>query len=415
MIYCAPSLLHCDRIRGSRFPFTFDVLPMKKIAALFLLASCSFNAPAQTMLIPVPAAPTLDATSYALMDFQSGELIASNNPDARIEPASITKVMTAYVAFDEIKNGRMKLDDTVLISEKAWRQGKDSSESRMFIEVGTRVKVEDLLRGIIVASGNDASVALSEHMAGSEAVFAEMMNQYAKKLGMKNTHFADASGLPAPNHYTTARDLTILGRALIRDFPEMYKLFAERSYAFSGAPKVKAQPNRNGLLDKDPSVDGIKTGHTSAAGYCLLTSAQRDGRRLISAVLGAPTWAGRETASLELLNYGFRFYETVSLFGAAKPVSTIRVWKGDVEELPVGVMPTLSMALPRGSSAQVKVIPKITADAVAPIKAGQQLGTVTITLNGKALRTVPLVALKNVPEGGFFSRIIDSVQMLISK
>ncbi|MES2488383.1 MAG: D-alanyl-D-alanine carboxypeptidase family protein [Pseudomonadota bacterium] len=388
---------------------------MKKIAALFLLASCSFSTLAQTMSLPVPAAPTMDVSSYALLDFQSGELIASHNPDSRVEPASITKVMTVYIAFDEIKAGRMKLSDTALISEKAWRQGMDSSESRMFIEVGTRVKIEDLLRGIIIASGNDASVALSEHMAGSESVFAEMMNQYAKKLGMKNTHFADASGLPDPNHYTTARDLTLLGRALIRDFPEMYKIFAERSYAYSGAPKVKAQPNRNGLLEKDPSVDGIKTGHTSAAGYCLLSSAQRDGRRLISAVMGAKSWAGRETSSLELLNYGFRFYETVSMFGTAKPISTIRVWKGSEEQLAVGVLPALSMALPRGSSAQIKAVPQITEQAVAPIKAGQKLGTVTITLNGKPLRTVPLVALKDVPEGGFFHRISDSVQMLISK
>lgn len=388
---------------------------MKKFAALLLLASCSSGALAQTMQqLPVPAAPTVDANSYALMDFQSGELIASLNPDARVEPASITKVMTVYIAFDEIKNGRLKLDDTVLVSEKAWRQGMDSSESRMFIEVGTRVKVEDLLRGIIIASGNDASVALSEHMAGSESVFAEMMNQYAKKLGMKNTHFADASGLPDPNHYTTARDLTILARALIRDFPEMYKIFAERSYAYSGAPKVKAQPNRNGLLEKDPSVDGIKTGHTSSAGYCLLSSAQRDGRRLIAAVMGAKTWAGRENSSLELLNYGFRFYETVSMFGAAKPVSTIRVWKGEDEQLPVGVLPVLSMALPRGSSAQVQAVPNVTVKAVAPIKAGQALGTVTIMLNGKAVRTVPLVALKNVPEGGIFHRIVDSVRMLIN-
>lgn len=387
---------------------------MKKFAALLLLASCSFSALAQTMQIPVPAAPTLDASSYALMDFQSGELIAGNNPDTRVEPASITKVMTVYIAFDEIKNGRLKLDDTALISEKAWRQGMDSSESRMFIEVGTRVKIEDLLRGIIIASGNDASVALSEHMAGSESVFAEMMNQYAKKLGMKNSHFADASGLPDPNHYTTARDLAILARALIRDFPEMYKIFAERSYAYSGAPKVKAQPNRNGLLEKDPSVDGIKTGHTNSAGYCLLSSAQRDGRRLIAAVMGAKTWAGRETASLELLNYGFRFYETVSMFGATKPVSTIRVWKGEDEQLPVGVLPALSMALPRGSAAQVQAVPQITARAVAPIKAGQAVGTVTIMLNGKAVRTVPLVALKAVPEGGFFHRIVDSVRMLIN-
>jgi D-alanyl-D-alanine carboxypeptidase (penicillin-binding protein 5/6) len=384
---------------------------MKKIAALFLLAFCSFNASAA----PVPAPPAIDASSYALLDFQSGELIAGNNPDARVEPASITKVMTVYIAFDEIKKGRLKLDDTALISEKAWRQGKDSSESRMFIEVGTRVKIEDLLRGIIIASGNDASVALAEHMAGSESVFAEMMNQYAKKLGLNNTHFADASGLPSPDHYTTARDLTLLGRALIRDFPDMYKIFAERSYQYSGAPKVKAQPNRNGLLEKDPSVDGIKTGHTSSAGYCLLASAQRDGRRLISAVMGAKTWAGRETASLELLNYGFRFYETVPMFGPAQPVSTVRVWKGSEEQLQVGVLPALALSLPRGSRDQVQTVPQITEQAVAPIKAGQKLGTVTITLDGKLLRTEPLVALKDIPEGSLWQRISDSVRMMINK
>lgn len=384
---------------------------MKRIAALLLLACCSFTAAA----LPVPAPPTVDATSYALLDFQSGELIAGNNPDARVEPASITKVMTVYIAFDELKKGRLKLDDTALVSEKAWRQGIDSSESRMFIEVGTRVKIEDLLRGIIIASGNDASVALSEHIAGSEPVFAEMMNQYAKKLGLNNTHFADASGLPSPDHYTTARDLTLLGRALIRDFPDMYKIFAERSYQYSGAPKVKAQPNRNGLLEKDPSVDGIKTGHTNAAGYCLLASAQRDGRRLISAVMGAKTWAGRESASLELLNYGFRFYENVTLFGATQPLSTVRAWKGTEEQLPLGVQPALTLILPRGSRDQIQYVPQVTGQAVAPIKAGQPFGTVTITLDGKPLRTVPLVALKDIPEGGLLTRLIDSARMLINR
>ena len=384
---------------------------MKKLAALLILAGCAVNAAA----LPVPAAPAIDATSYALLDFQSGELIAGSNPDARVEPASITKVMTVYIAFDEIKKGRMKLDDTALVSEKAWRQGKDSSESRMFIEVGTRVKIEDLLRGIIIASGNDASVALSEHMAGSESVFAEMMNQYAKKLGLNNTHFADASGLPSPDHYTTARDLTLLGRALIRDFPDMYRIFAERSYQYSGAPKVKAQPNRNGLLEKDPSVDGIKTGHTSSAGYCLLASAQRDGRRLISAVMGAKTWAGRETASLELLNYGFRFYESVAMFGPNQPITTVRAWKGTEEQLPLGVMPTLTLSLPRGSREQLQYTPQVTEQAVAPITAGQKLGTVTITLDGKPLRTEPLVALKSIPEGSLWQRISDSVRMMVNK
>ena len=384
---------------------------MNKIAVLFLSAAWSLSAAA----MPVPSAPAVDGTSYALLDFQSGELIAGNNPDARIEPASITKVMTVYIAFDEIKKNHLKLGDMVLVSEKAWRQGIDSSESRMFLEVGSRVKVEDLLRGIIIVSGNDASIALSEHIAGSEAVFAEMMNQYAKKLGLKNTHFADASGLPDPDHYTTARDLTLLGRALIRDFPELYKIFAEHSYQYSGAPKVKAQPNRNGLLLKDASVDGIKTGHTESAGYCLLSSAQRDGRRLIAAVMGAKTWAGRETASLELLNYGFRFYETVQLFGPNQPIATVRAWKGAEEQVAVGVMPALMLSLPRGSREQLTYTQQVTERAVAPIRAGQKLGVVNVMLDGKLIRTENLVALKDVPEGGLLTRMFDSVRMLINR
>jgi D-alanyl-D-alanine carboxypeptidase (penicillin-binding protein 5/6) len=384
---------------------------MKNIAALILLAASSLPA----IALPIPAAPAIEGTSYALLDFQSGELIASKNPDARVEPASITKVMTTYIAFDEIKKGHLKLDDTVLVSEKAWRQGKDSSESRMFIEVGTRVKIEDLLRGIVIASGNDAAVALSEHLAGSEDTFAEIMNQYAKKLGMKNTHFADASGMPSPEHYTTARDLVLLGQALIRDFPEMYKMFGEQSYQYSGAPKVKAQPNRNGLLFKDPSVDGIKTGHTESAGYCLLSSAKRDGRRLISAVMGAKTWAGRETASLELLNYGFRFYETVALFGPTQPIATVPVWKGIDKSVSIGVLPTLALALPRGSREQLTYTHQLAGQVVAPIVVGQALGTVNIMLDGKVIRTEPLVALKEVAAGGLFTRMIDSVRMLINR
>jgi D-alanyl-D-alanine carboxypeptidase (penicillin-binding protein 5/6) len=384
---------------------------MKNIVAAVLLASISFAANA----MPIPPAPSVAASSYALLDFQSGDLIASSNPDARVEPASITKVMTTYIAFDEIKKGHLKLNDTVLVSEKAWRQGKDSSESRMFIEVGTRVKIEDLLRGIVIASGNDAAVALSEHIAGSEETFAAMMNQYANKLGLKNTHFADASGMPNPEHYTTAHDLVLLGQALIRDFPEMYKMFGEQSYQYSGAPKVKAQPNRNGLLFKDPSVDGIKTGHTSAAGYCLLSSAKRDGRRLITAVMGAKTWAGRETASLELLNYGFRFYETIALFGPAHPIANVRVWKGAEETVTVGVLPVLSLSLPRGSREQLTYTHQLSTQVVAPISTGQKLGTVNLLLDGKVIRTEPLVALKSVDAGNLFTRMIDSLRMMINR
>ncbi|MGH8460849.1 MAG: D-alanyl-D-alanine carboxypeptidase family protein [Stenotrophobium sp.] len=381
---------------------------MKKISLLFLLCCCSLNIYA----MPVPTAPTLDAASYVLMDYQSGEIIASMNPDQRVQPASITKLLTVYIAFDQIKKGQLKLTDTALVSTKAWRQGIDSSESRMFLEVGTRVTISDLLRGIIIDSGNDAAVALAEDIAGSEDLFAQMMNQYAKKLGMTNSHFADASGMPNPEHYTTARDVALLTRSLIQNFPDLYKIFAERDFKYG---KVATQHNRNGLLEKDPSVDGLKTGHTQAAGYCLVASALRDGRRLISVVMGARSWANRESYSLELLNYGYRFYETDQLFGPAQPVSTVRVWKGAEDQLPVGVSPVIFLALPRGSRSQIQYTSQITTTPVAPVSAGQKLGTVSITLDGKVIRSEPLVALKAIPQGSLWQRLSDAVVMMISK
>lgn len=379
---------------------------MKKILAAVLLFPLSLNAAAQ--LDKIPDAPDVEAKSYVLMDYASGEVLAARDPDARVEPASITKVMTTYIAFDEIRKGRLRYEDEVLISEKAWRQGIDSSESRMFVEVGSRVKMIDLLRGIIVASGNDASIAVAEHIAGSEDVFADLMNQYAARLGLKNTRFADASGLPNPDHYSTARDLALLGRALIRDFPEDYKIYAEKNFKYRIA---KPQPNRNGLLNKDPSVDGIKTGHTSSAGYCLLSSAQRDGRRLIAAVMGAKSWAYREQASLELLNYGFRFFDTVPLLGPNNPIARIAVYKGVEEQLPVGTLEPLALSLPRGAKDRIQLQPQITAPAVAPIAAGQRLGTISITLDGRPIRQEPLVALKAIAQGSLFTRTIDSVRL----
>lgn len=363
--------------------------------------------PGLALAAAIPDPPAIDAKSYALMDYDSGELIAAMNPDEKVAPASITKVLTTYIVFDEIKQKRLSPDDEVLISEKAWRQGIDSSESRMFIRVGTQVKLIDLLRGIIIQSGNDATVAVAEHVAGSETVFADLMNQYAARLGMKNSHFADASGLPDPNHYTTARDLTVLARALIHDFPDWYKIFAERDFTYN---KIH-QPNRNGLLEKDPSVDGIKTGHTSEAGYCLLTSAVRDGRRLISAVMGTKSWAAREQSSLELLNYGFRFFDTTSLFGPGKPAQTVRVYKGKLDDIAVGTLEPVALALPRGSADKLQVSAQINSPIVAPLTKGQTLGTATITLDGKTLKTVPLVAMDEVPPGGFFHRLIDTIRL----
>ncbi|WP_020648973.1 D-alanyl-D-alanine carboxypeptidase family protein [Solimonas variicoloris] len=376
---------------------------MKKLLLATVLA---FAAPlAHAAAIPDP--PAIDATAYALMDYASGELLAASNPDQRVAPASITKVLTSYIVFDEIAQKRLSPDDEVLISEKAWRQGIDSSESRMFIQVGSRVKLIDLMRGIIIQSGNDATLAVAEHVAGSEPVFADLMNQYAQKLGMKNSHFADASGLPDPNHYTTARDLTILARALIHDFPDWYKLFSEREFVYN---KIK-QPNRNLLLGRDPSIDGIKTGHTSEAGYCLLTSAQRDGRRLIAAVMGTKSWAYREQASLELLNYGFRFFDTTSLFGPDKPAQTARVYKGATDSIAIGTLEPVALALPRGNAERVQIAATVNAPIVAPLAKGQTLGTATITLDGKTLKSVPLVALADVEQGGFFHRLIDTIRL----
>ena len=382
--------------------------PLLLARSLLLAATTAIAVAAPARAITIPEAPSIDAKSYALIDFDSGELLVGSNPDARIEPASITKVLTTYIAFDEIRKGRLKLDDTALVSEKAWRQGIDSSESRMFLTLGSRVKIEDLLRGIIIASGNDASIALAEHLAGSEDAFADLMNATAKRLGMTNSHFVDASGLPHPEHYTTARDLAILGRALIRDFPDGYKIYSERSFKYG---IDRPQENRNGLLIKDPTVDGIKTGHTSAAGYCLLSSAQRDGRRLISAVMGTKSWAYREQASLELLNWGFRFFETAQLLGAAKPAGNVEVYKGEVATVPVGTLQPISITLARGDAERVQATWQAEGNAVAPFTAGQKLGTITLSLDGKVLRTEPLVALRDVAKGGFWRRLIDTIRL----
>ncbi|MDM4771934.1 D-alanyl-D-alanine carboxypeptidase family protein [Solimonas sp. SE-A11] len=355
----------------------------------------------------IPAPPALEASSFALLDYDSGELLAASNPDQRVGPASITKVMTAYVVLEEVRQGRMKLQDTAFVSEKAWRQGIDSSESRMFVQVGTRVGLEELLHGIITQSGNDASVVLAEHVAGSEDAFATMMNQQAAKLGMKNTHFTNAPGMPDAQHYSTAHDLTLLGRALIQNFPAEYKWFALPDYTYNG---IK-QPNRNLLLKKDPSVDGIKTGHTSEAGYCLLSSAQRDGRRLIAAVMGTKSWAYREQASLELLNWGFRFFESAQLLGPTKPAGTVKVWKGAAAEVQVGTLKPVAITLPRGEAARVQASWQQEGEAIAPFAAGQKLGTLTLTLDGKVLRTEPLVALQDVEKGGFWRRLIDTIRL----
>jgi serine-type D-Ala-D-Ala carboxypeptidase (penicillin-binding protein 5/6) len=355
----------------------------------------------------IPEPPALKAKSYVLMDFQSGEVLAANAADDRVEPASITKVLTVYIVFDEIKKGRIKLSDDVVISEKAWRQGIDSSESRMFLDIGSRVKVEDLLHGVITQSGNDASVALAEHVAGSESAFADLMNQYADKLGMKNSHFANAPGMPDPQHYTTAHDLVILGRALIHDFPEYYDWFSRPDFTYHG---IK-QNNRNLMLAMDRSVDGIKTGHTEAAGYCLLSSAKREDRRLIAAVMGTESQKYRADASLELLNYGFRFFETAKLLGASQPAGSARLWKGERNDVQLGTLEPVYLTQPRGNTDKIEIKPEVASHLIAPLAKGQAVGTVSISVDGKAVKTVPLVVLADTPAGGFFKRLIDTIRL----
>jgi D-alanyl-D-alanine carboxypeptidase (penicillin-binding protein 5/6) len=371
-----------------------------------LLVALAMVAPATAL--PIPKPPAIDARSYILLDFDSGRVLAEKDADASVEPASITKVMTVYIAFDEIKKGRRKMGDQVPISEKAWRQGKDSTESRMFIEVGKTVAFEDLLRGIVIQSGNDAAVAVAEFLGGTEEGFAEIMNHYATQLGMKNTHYVDASGLPDPQHRTTARDIATLSRALIRDFPEQYKMFAEREFTFHGI----RQYNRNGLLATDASVDGIKTGHTNSAGYCLAASAKRDGMRLISVVMGTPSIKAREAANAALLGYGYAFYETKKLKSRGDAILKPRVYKSSEEMASVGILQDIWVTVPRGEAANLKSTAHVQEPLIAPLAANKSVGDLTITsATGETVMKVPLYPLKAVPEGGWWTRMVDSIAL----
>ena len=339
------------------------------------------------------------------MDHDSGRVLAELNADQRVEPASITKVMTVYVAFDALKQKRARLDSEVPISEKAWRQGIDSSESRMFLDVGKTAKLEDLLRGIIIQSGNDAAVVVAEFLGGTEEGFAQIMNHYAATLGLKNTHYADASGMPNPEHYTTARDIATLSRALIRNFPELYRIFAEREFTYHGI----RQYNRNGLLGRDPSVDGIKTGHTNSAGYCLAASARRDKMRLISVVMGAPSIRAREAANAALLSHGFTFYETAKV---TSPKLSPRVYKSEDETAAVGVPRDIYVTVPRGEASGLKVATKLHEPLIAPLLANKPVGEMTVsTAGGEVVAHSPLMPLKAVPEGGWLAGMVDSVAL----
>ncbi|HMB74120.1 MAG TPA: D-alanyl-D-alanine carboxypeptidase family protein [Gammaproteobacteria bacterium] len=353
--------------------------------------------------IPIPAPPQIAASSYMLMDFNTGEIIAESNADAVVEPASITKLMTSYVAFRALEEGLIAQTDQVRVSEKAWRTGG----SRMYIEVDTEVSVEDLLRGMIVQSGNDASIALAEHVAGSEDAFVSLMNQYADTLGMQNTHFENTTGLPAGGHLTTARDSAIIARAIIEEFPDLYRLYAEREFTYG---EIR-QPNRNGLLWRDDSVDGLKTGHTDAAGYCLVSSAQRGPMRLIAVVMGAPSAQSRLDSSQALLNYGFRFYETKRLYSGGDEVSQSRVWKGAAEVVSIGVVDDIWITAPRGRDEALSASAQVDTLLVAPIAPGHVVGTLEILYEGELRREVPLVALGEVAQGSLWKRMVDEVEL----
>lgn len=370
------------------------------IAAVVLAVS-----PLASAQSPVPAAPSVGATSYVLVDYHSDTVVAELDADSRVEPASITKLMTSYVVFSEIADGNMSLSDEVLISEKAWR----TEGSRMFIEVGNRVTVEELLKGVIIQSGNDASVALAEYVGGTEEVFADMMNEAARNLGMSNTHFVNATGLPHPEHYTTARDIARLADALIREFPDFYGWYSEREYTYNGI----RQHNRNRLLWRDPSVDGLKTGHTESAGYCLVTSAMRDGMRLISVVMGTDSEDARATASQALLNYGFRFFETYQLYEAGDEISVEPIWKGAADEVTLGVDSDLFVTIPRGRYDALEARLEVDDTLTAPIASGQNVGRLVVSLDDGDLADRPLVALEGVEQAGFFGRSIDGFRLWV--
>jgi serine-type D-Ala-D-Ala carboxypeptidase (penicillin-binding protein 5/6) len=379
---------------------------MKKILSTLLLAltaATSFAASA-----PIPAPPAVPTNGYILIDHDSGRVLADQRSDDRMEPASITKVMSAYMVFTALREKRLALTDNVVVSEHAWRTGGSASGgSTTFLEVGSSVPVEVLIQGMIVQSGNDATIALAEKLGGTEDGFVQMMNTYAKRLGMNGTHFQNSWGGPSPEHYTTARDLATLARALIREFPDYYHWYSQREFTWN----KHTQQNRNGLLGRDPSVDGIKTGHTDSAKYCLLTSAKRNGMRLISVVLGSPTIKAREDASAALLNYGFTFYETVKLQDAGATVMTPAVFKGSAQSVAVGSRRVISVTIPRGEAQTLTKEAKVNTPLIAPLALNAVVGEYTVRSGTAVVARVPLVALAKVDEGGIWRTTVDTVKL----
>lgn len=375
--------------------------PFVKLSLLLYLILVAFAAQGA---LPVPPAPQINARAWLLVDTASGLPLAENGADSKVEPASLTKLMTAYLSFAALKEGRLRPDQVLPVSEKAWK----AEGSRMFLEPTRPARVDDLLRGMIVQSGNDACIVLAEAIAGSEEGFVSMMNQMAKRLGMTGTHFMNATGLPHPDHYTTARDLARLAMALINDFPRHYKLYAEKEFTYNGIRQL----NRNRLLYMDPTVDGVKTGHTDSAGYCLIASGQRDRRRLLSVVLGANSDTARAMESQKLLNYGFQSFETVRLYPANQAVSTLRIYKGSKNDLQAGFTRDLYVTVPRGAAGRLDARLVTRQPLMAPVSRGQAVGSLRLTVDGELVGDYPLRALHDVSVAGLLGRGWDSILLM---
>jgi len=381
-------------------------LLLRLASGLFALwAAVAAAQPSPPEGMPTPAPPELSASSYILTDFDSGQVLVEHDADQRVEPASITKLMTAYVVFKELEDGKIRLDDKVPVSEKAWRTGG----SRMFIEPGMEVTVHDLILGVVIQSGNDASVALAEFLAGTEEAFAGIMNFYAEQLGMSNSHFTNATGLPHEDHYTTANDIARLSAALIRDFPEYYTWFSQKEFTFNDI----RQHNRNNLLWRDPAVDGLKTGHTESAGYCLAASAKREGMRLISVVMGSASEQARASESQSLLNYGFRFFETVQLYKAGDQLAEAPVWKGTADKVGLGIADNLFVTIPRGRYDDLEARVDLQPELMAPLTKGAEVGRISIHLDDQVVASRPLLTLREVPPAGFFGRAWDGLKLWV--
>lgn len=375
------------------------------LASLVLYFSILQIANANDEGILIPAPPTVVGSSYILEDFNSHKIIVEKESTKKLAPASLTKIMTAYVVFKEIKKGKLNLNDQVTISENAWKM----PGSRMFIEVGSQVTIEDLLKGLIIQSGNDASVALAEHISGSETNFVMVMNEEARRLKLTDTHFENSMGLPAENHYTTVTDLVRLTRALITDFPEYYAWESQKEFTYNNI----TQKNRNRLLWKDSSVDGVKTGHTDEAGYCMVASAKRDNMRLISVIMGTKSEAARTIESQSLLNYGFRFYETHRLYQTQQSLKKVRIWKGERKELKLGIKEDFYVTIAKRYYENLKIETKIDENIMAPVTQGEQYGTVTVFLKGEVVKSAALIALEDIAIGSIFQRLYDHLLQLI--